>query len=422
MWDLDTIIRQNNQAAIDGMMRGKIVEEVQQPMPEVWPLTALASKLMAGPPLISEVCSLLGNIDSEKAFLELIRVLFPEHEERIMREPRNLRVYKFGYLFAEKYYPLPLNTSCDTRDLIHGMPVELMGMSYSAYHDLDVRRGYLLLLSLVIYPYEGDWRDEEDDMVPFDPVQIKPAGKFKPSATDINWVRDMVNTLAVNGVWVAPMGFSIVEVSENKILLTRAKDTPEVRETIRRTLICAERAGIDAAFSSSGRTSEEKVNGAKIPILNMVKEIVGGEISKSIFQAGWVPGELHRITDDTRYSGVADFADWVCSSTGCVLLDSSYDKVEYIEGWSEPVFQWTRRNVLTLTEQWPKVQQIRGNIDKLVEWLEADLINNFRELLEFILKGNPKNVVDIHRDSYDALDYICELDIEVEGEDENDDD
>jgi len=35
-------------------------------------------------------------------------------------------------------------------------------MSYSAYHELQMRPGYLLLLSLVIYPYEGDERDIEE--------------------------------------------------------------------------------------------------------------------------------------------------------------------------------------------------------------------------------------------------------------------
>ncbi|GAH67248.1 unnamed protein product, partial [marine sediment metagenome] len=150
------------------MMRGAKVEEAQSPMPKTWPLTLLADKLNAGPPLISEICSCLDNIDAGAAFLELIEVFLPEHEEEIMMEPRNRRVYRFGYLFGKQYYPLPLNTSCGTRALLEGMPVELLGMSYSAYHGLALRPGYLLLLALVIYPYEGDWRDEDDDNVPFD--------------------------------------------------------------------------------------------------------------------------------------------------------------------------------------------------------------------------------------------------------------
>ncbi|MBA7609808.1 hypothetical protein ES703_17002 [subsurface metagenome] len=422
MHDLDTIIRENNQAALNWMMRGLKVEQVQAPMPKTWPLTLLADKLNAGPPLISEICASLENIDAESAFLKLIRIFLPKHEEEIMLEPRNRRVYRFGYLFGKEYYPLPLNTECRTIDLLNSMPVELLAMSYSAYHDLEMRPGYLLLLSLVIYPYEGDERDEEDDLVPFNPTEILPAEKYKPSIRDIEWVTDLVKSLSVGGVWVAPMGFSMVKVAENKIELREAIDTPEVKEVIRRTLLVAKSAGIVAEFNSSGRTSQEKLNGARIPLLEMVRDMVGVEIANHIPAAGWRPEELHRITDETLYSGVSDFADWVCSETGCIMLDSSYDSVQFIEGMGEPIFKWTRHNVVTLTEQWPKVQQIRRNIDNLVDWLEADQINNFRELLEFILKRNPKNAVDTVSRSYDCWDHLCELDHETDLEDEDEED
>ncbi|MBA7552514.1 hypothetical protein ES705_45079 [subsurface metagenome] len=377
-------------------------------MPETWPLTLLADKLKAGPPLISEICNLLESIDSEKAFLELIRMFLPKYETNIMREPRNRRVYRFGYIFGQVYYPLPLNTECGPRDLINGLPVELMGLSYSAYHELDMRPGYLLLLSLVIYPYAGDWRDDEDDCVPFDPAVILPTLKYKPSVSDIDWVIRLVHNLAIGGVWVAPMGFSMVKVAENKIELREALDTPEVKETICRTLLIAKRAGIEAGFSSTGRTSQEKLNGARVPLLGMVRNMVGVEIASPIPAAGWRPEELHRITDGTPYHGVGDFADWVCSETGCVMLDSSFDNVHFMEGMSEPVFKWTRQNVVTLTEQWPKVKCIREDIDYLVEWLEADQINNFRELLDFILKRNPKNAEDTGGHGYDPWEHFSE--------------
>lgn len=419
MWDLDTIIRDNNQAALDWMMRGAKVEEAQSPMPKTWPLTLLADKLNAGPPLISEIINSLENIDTEKAFLELIKAFLPEHEEEIMLEPRNRRVYRFGYLFGKQYYPLPLNTECGTRDLLESMPVELLGMSYSAYHELEMRPGYLLLLSLVIYPYEGDWRDEEDDLVPFDPAVTLSTEKYKPSASDIDWVENLVGSLSVGGQWVAPMGFTMVKVAERKIELREAKDTPEVKEVIQRTIMVAKRAGIEVEFSSGGRTSQEKLNGARVPLLEMVWNMVGAEIASPIPAVGWPPGELHRITDGTPYNGVGDFADWVCSKTGCVMLDSSFDNVHFMEGMSEPIFKWTRYNVVTLTEQWPKVQQIRRNIDNLVDWLEADWINNFRELLDFILKHNPRNT-DTEGYIYDLWDHFCELDQEEVYEDDED--
>lgn len=420
MWDLDTIIRQNNQANVSWMMQGLQVEEARQPTPEVWPLSLLAQRLSAGPPLISEIINSLENIDAEKAFLTLVTTFLPEHEEEIMLEPRNRRVYRFGYFFGKEYYPLGLSPECGMRALIEGMPVELLAMSYSAYHDLDMRPGYILLLSLVIYPYSGDWRDDEDDMVPFEPAMLQATDGYKPSASDIKWVRELVESLSIDGVWVAPMGFTVVKVAENRLELREAKNTPEVKEAICRTLLVAKKAGIEAKFTRAGRTAAEKLNGARVPILDLVRQTVGAETANRIPAAGWQPEELHRITDDTPYNGVGDFADWVCSTTGCIMLDTSFDNVHISEGMSEPIFKWTRWNVITLTEQWPKVQQIRRNIDKMVAWLESDPVNNFRELLDFILKGNPKNAEVIEGRGYDNWEHFCELDQETYEEDDDD--
>jgi len=396
-----------------------MVDEAQQPTPEVWSLALLADKLKAGPPLLSEIINSLEDIDTAKAFLQLVREFLPAHEEEILSEPRSRRVYRFGYLFGKQYYPLPLNTDCGISALLSSMPVELMGMSYSAYHDLDMRLGYLLLLSLVIYPYEGDWRDDEDDRVPFDPMENLSSGNYKPITRDIDWLRNLVEHLSIDGVWVAPMGFTVVKVAENKIVLRDATDTPEVKELISRTLLVAKRAGIEAEFTRVGRTAQEKLNGARIPLLEMVRSAVGAEITSSIPAAGWWPEELNRITENTPYSGAGDFANWVCKRTGCTMLDSSHDNVEYMTEANQPIFKWSKENVLTLTEQWPKVQQIRGNIDKIVAWLESDPIKNFRELLDFILKNNPRDRGETESRSDDILDYFCALD-QVREEEEED--
>jgi len=66
-----------------------------------------------------------------------------------------------------------------------------------------------------------------------------------------------------------------------------------------------------------------------------------------------------------------------------------YENCDYEEGSGEPTFLWTKHNVDILTEQWPRVQEIRGKIDHLVEWLEQDQISRFRELLDFLLKTEP---------------------------------
>jgi hypothetical protein len=245
-----------------------------------------------------------------------------------MSAPRNRRVYKFCYYFGIEYYPLPANTDCPPADWVSGMPVELIAMSYSAYHELQMRPGYLLLLSLVIYPYEGDERDIEEDI-------------------------------------------------------------PE--------------------------------SGARVPLLDMVQRIVGEEIVNRIPKDGWTAEELHRMTDGTKYDGAGAFADWACSDTGCVVLDSSYENCDYEEGSGEPTFLWTKHNVDILTSEWPKVQEIRGKIDRLVEWLERDPIGHFGELLDFLLKTEPvKTKKRRKRGYYDPFERHCALDQDT-GEEEDDD-
>jgi hypothetical protein len=308
-------------------MRGRKLEEAQSPQPEGWALSLLADMLKAGPPMLSEIIDCLEQIETVEEFRSLVKMLLPEYESEIMAAPRNRRVYKFCYYFGIEYYPLPANTDCPPADWVSGMPVELMAMSYSAYHELQMRPGYLLLLSLIIYPYEGDERDIEEDI---------------PG------------------------------------------------------------------------------NGARVPLLDLVRRIVGEEIVNRIPKDGWTAEELHRITDGTRYDGAGAFADWACSSTGCVVLDSSYENCDYEEGSGEPTFLWTKHNVDILTEQWPKVQEIRGKIDRMVEWLEAEPIGRFRELLDFLLKSKSKTRKRPTRPYYDPFEYHCELDQDI-GEEEDDD-
>jgi len=344
MWDLDTIIRQNNQAAIDYMMRGRAVDVAQSPQPQTWSLALLAEKLRVGPPMLAELLKCFTNIDTLEGFLGLIREFLPEHEEEILSEHGGRRVYRFCYLFGKRYFPLPPYAfEAEVGEIMSGLPVELMAMSYSAYHDLDIRRGYLLLLSLVVYPYEGDERDEEDYY-----------------------------------------------------------DIPKPK----------------------GKTLMEVFTGGRVPLLDAVQRIVGAELTGLIPRDGWQPSDLHLMTDGTPHDGAGRFADWACSETGCVVLDSSYEACEYMEGMGEPIFKWTKFNVDTLTEQWPKVQEIRQEIDNIVEWLEADPISHFGELLEFLTaqaKSKLKKTAKARGKSYyDPTEHWIPLDQQSEYEEEDD--
>ncbi|MDD5038676.1 MAG: hypothetical protein PHN78_05105 [Dehalococcoidales bacterium] len=400
-------------------MRGRSVEEAQSPQPEGWALSLLAEMLKVGPPLLSEIIECLREIKSIEKFINLVVMLLPEYEAEIMSAPRNRRVYKFCFYFGKKYYPLPANTDCPPSEWTDGMPVELMGMSYSGYHNLGMRPGYLMLLSLVIYPYEGDERDMEDDSVPFNP-EYSSAGKYKPSASDIRWLKELIESLATGGEWIAPMGFRITKSSDREIELKQAIDNENVKETIARTLLIANKLGIIAKFKTTGRTAEEKLSAARIPILDLVQGMVGEDIVKQIPAAGWHPDDLHQMTDKTKFDGVGDFADWVCSNTGCVLLDTSCENCEYIEGNNEPIFKWTKRNVDILTQEWPRVQEIRGKIDRVVEWLESDRQNHFIELVNFLV-SHPVETERVGRRAYDPMEHLCDLDQDI-GEEENDDD
>jgi len=90
------------------------------------------------------------------------------------------------------------------------------------------------------------------------------------------------------------------------------------------------------------------------------------------------------MTDGTKYEGIGHFADWACSETGTVQMDSSYGDVEIIEGEGGPHFKWSRHNVDLLHSQAPRVKEYRDKIDNIIEWIEDDPEHHFRELVEYL--------------------------------------
>lgn len=405
MLDIDAIVQQHNQYALNEMMSTLRTEVVQRPQPENWALSVLVSKLRTGPPLLSELLSSFTGVESMAGFLELIMRYLPDHEVDILKERGNARLYRFCQLFGRRYFPLPPYTYQQSIDeFIRGMPVQLLGMSYTAYHELTMRPGYILLLSLLIYPYEGDDRDGEDDRVPFDPFDplknfdLK-AGTYKPAASDIKWLRDLVASLAIGGQWVAPIGFSVVKIANNSIQLIEAKNTAEVKELVERTIIVAGKAGIKAEFKRTGRTAEEKLNGARVALLDSARQMVGDNLAQLIPREGWERNYLHIMTDGTLYDGVGNFADWVFRDTGCVIMDSNYENCSYEEGETEPTFAWSKRNIDKLAKEWPRVKQIREKIDNVVEFIEGDPSARFGELLQMLISKNQVTVPIKKRES-----------------------
>ncbi|MCJ7744302.1 MAG: hypothetical protein MUO99_07080, partial [Dehalococcoidales bacterium] len=54
-----------------------------------------------------------------------------------------------------------------------------------------------------------------------------------------------------------------------------------------------------------------EVPGGRIPILEAVGELVGEGLPRLIPDKGWSAEDLHRMTDDTEFKGIGEFADWV---------------------------------------------------------------------------------------------------------------
>ncbi len=426
MWDIDAIISQHNQYALDEMMSTLRVEVVQSPQPTNWSLSVLAEKLRTGPPLLTALLDQFTSVEVMCGFLELIMRYLPEHETDILRERGNQRLYRFCQLFGRRYFPLPAyawDTSID--EFVHSMPVSLLGFSYTAYHDLNFRPGYVLLLSLLIYPYEGDERDEENDKVPFNPFDPMKNmdlrnGTYKPAASDIKWLKELVAGLGIGGQWIAPIGFNVIKRGVNTIELVEALDTLEAREMVLRTTIVAEKAGIKIKAKRNGRTAEEKLNGARVALIDAATQLVGPEVASLILAQGWDWKHIHELTDGTVYDGAGDFADWVFRSTGCTVLDSNYEDCGYTEGDMDPHFAWSKTNVNILTKEMPKVRQIRERIDNVVQFIEGDPAARFSELLE-LLRSKPavkRKLKKLHGE--DELEHYVQLE-EVQDEEEDDD-
>lgn len=355
MWDIMSIIAENNRQAIQWMMGGQRVARAELQQPGSLPLQVLAEKLKVGPPLLSELVNGFTEIEAMERFLSLIRTHLPDHEEEIMMEgPRNRRVHRFCQLFSKQYFPLPsFSNTINMRDFSIYLPLELKGMSYEAYHELEMRPGYLMLLALVVYPYEGDERDEEE--------RAWRAGE-RPRMTAFG-----------DELWAHEVG----------------EDVPP-----------------------EGKTLMEIFSGARVPLLDKVQRIAGDVVLR-ITKDGWTAQELHQMTDGSDYDGVGDFADWAMQETGCIILDTNYADVDYVEGMREPLFLWTDWNVETLADEWPKAKQIREKIDRMVEWLEVDPRHRFEELVGFLekrylLQKPPKKKKQEER-YYDPTDHWCPL-------------
>ncbi len=125
------------------------------------PLRELSLKLICWPPSISRLISVIGSCEAFSRFIEIIDEFLPEHRALILSySTMEDQVAHFAAEFKEKYFPLYQSLEDgmveEYEQITVGIPVEVHGLPYDAYHELDwFRPGILLMTSLLDSDTEG---------------------------------------------------------------------------------------------------------------------------------------------------------------------------------------------------------------------------------------------------------------------------
>jgi len=129
--------------------------------------------------------------------------------------------------------------------------------------------------------------------------------------------------------------------------------------------------------------------GARVALLDKVRGIVGDELISRIPDEGWNLYEIIQMCEKTRFESVIPFAKWVFRDTGSELLDHNHEGCQWEEGATEVRFNWSAYNVDRLTHEYPVLRETKRAIVEITRWLEVDPVNNFRDLLNFLLERQP---------------------------------
>lgn len=109
-------------------------------------------------------------------------------------------------------------------------------------------------------------------------------------------------------------------------------------------------------------------------------QIVPAELIRMVPEGGISPDEARQLKD-TKYEGLALWAEVLNLDTGNCFYDNDYESLAY---GNYP--EWDKENVEALTTQWQQAEVIDGKLGNFFNWLEGDLEPRFRELLNFILE------------------------------------
>lgn len=129
-------------------------------------LETLRAKLRRGlPPSLSSLVQFFSSTEEYLEWVRIVRELLPEREVEILSEASPPeQIAKFISYFQTRYFPLEDSFAWDTEDLTYWdflrcIPVQLSGIDYDAYHEMDNWRPGMQLMT---YLYRNPWNDDDD--------------------------------------------------------------------------------------------------------------------------------------------------------------------------------------------------------------------------------------------------------------------
>ena len=112
-------------------------------------------------------------------------------------------------------------------------------------------------------------------------------------------------------------------------------------------------------------------------------KIVPQRLVQRVPEEGYTREHLHGVLDDTKFEGLALWADYTQNSTDNPFLDFTPEFFRY----GHPDVQWHEVDLEELTISWRESELMEQKWYEVAEWLEVDPAKHFKELLHFIEKG-----------------------------------
>lgn len=144
----------------------------------------------------------------------------------------------------------------------------------------------------------------------------------------------------------------------------------------------------------------------QIPLVEECKKHVPADILKDRPRLSIQDAE--DLLTDTSYKGLIHWARIWDHSSGCYFLDATEEETGYEQ------IEWDPENVAALKKAWDESRIYEDVADRLAAWLEEDIANNYKTMIDFIKEaqnakrtrsvpmGHPGRPGDCGRPSGDA--------------------